>query len=71
MKRVSARFIFYKKNMAKLVKILALLPLFPFGFPNREGQELEVEKKQADELIAAGYAQLVVVKVESKTISEK
>ena len=46
--------------MAKKVKILALLPLFAFGLPQSEGQVAEVEKKQADEIIEAGYGELYV-----------
>ena len=46
--------------MAKKVKILALLPLFAFGLPQSEGQIAEVEKKQADEIIEAGYGELYV-----------
>lgn len=46
--------------MAKKVKILALLPLLAFGLPQSEGQVAEVEKKQADEIIEAGYGELYV-----------
>ena len=47
--------------MAKKIKIVALLPLLAFGLPQSEGQSVSIEKKQADELIEAGYAKLYVV----------
>jgi len=43
--------------MAK-IKIIALLPLLAFGLPQSEGQTVTVEKKQADEMIEAGYAKV-------------
>lgn len=46
--------------MAKKIKIVALLPLLAFGLPQSEGQSVSVEKKQADEIIEAGYAKLYV-----------
>ena len=46
--------------MAKKIKIVALLPLLAFGLPQSEGQSVSIEKKQADELIEAGYAKLYV-----------
>lgn len=52
--------------MAKVL-IIALLPLLKFGLPQSEGQEVSIEKKQADEIIEAGYAKLVSdVKAEQK-----
>jgi hypothetical protein len=42
--------------MAK-VKIVALLPLYRFGLPQSEGQEVELDSKQAEEIIEAGYAE--------------
>jgi len=53
--------------MAKKVKILALLPLLAFGLPQSEGQVAEVEKKQADEMIEAGYAELYVASKKADT----
>jgi hypothetical protein len=51
----------------KTLVIIALLPLARFGFPHREGQELEVEKKQAEEIIQAGFGKLAVdVKAEEE-----
>jgi len=50
--------------MAKKVKLRALLPLLRYGLPQSEGQTVELEKNQADELIEAGYAELF--KAESK-----
>ena len=47
--------------MAKKIKIVALLPLLAFGLPQSEGQSVSVEKKQADEIIGAGYGKLYVV----------
>jgi hypothetical protein len=44
--------------MAKKIKIVALLPLLAYGLPQSEGQSVSVEKKQADEIIEAGYAKL-------------
>lgn len=44
--------------MAKKIKLIALLPLLRFGLPQSEGQIVEVEKNQADELIESGYAEL-------------
>jgi len=44
--------------MAKKIKIEALLPLLKFGLPQSEGQTVSLEKKQADEIIEAGYAKL-------------
>jgi hypothetical protein len=43
--------------MAK-IKLIALLPLLAFGLPQSEGQVVSVEKKQADEMIEAGYAKV-------------
>jgi hypothetical protein len=45
--------------MAKTIKVEALLPLFSFGLPHREGQNVELDEKQANELIEAGYAKLI------------
>lgn len=56
--------------MAKKVKILALLPLLAFGLPQSEGQVAEVEKKQADEIIEAGYAELYVAPKKATTSEE-
>lgn len=51
--------------MAKKIKIEALLPLLVFGLPQSEGQTVSVEKKQAEEIIEAGYAKLFVAKKET------
>lgn len=53
--------------MSKIL-IIALLPLFAFDLPYRDGQELEVEQKQADELIEAGYAKLAPTKSDLKAV---
>lgn len=44
--------------MAKKIKIVAVLPLLAYGLPQSEGQSVSVEKKQAEEIIEAGYAKL-------------
>jgi hypothetical protein len=46
--------------------ILALLPLVAFGLPTRDGQEVEVDEKQADELVELGYAKIVDKKADAK-----
>lgn len=51
--------------MAKKL-ILALLPLVAFGLPTRDGQEVELDEKQADELVELGYAKIVDKKEEAK-----
>jgi membrane protein involved in colicin uptake len=50
--------------------IIAILPLIPFGFPHREGQTLECDSKQADEMIEAGYAKDVKAEAKSKQDAE-
>ncbi|NHM08002.1 hypothetical protein G4D82_12275 [Flavobacterium sp. CYK-4] len=39
----------------KKILIFSLLPLLPFGLPNRENQLVEVDEKQGQEMIDAGY----------------
>lgn len=51
--------------MAKVL-VVALLPLTAFGLPTRDGQEVEVDKKVADELVELGYAKIVDKKAEAK-----
>ena len=40
------------------IKIIALLPLFRFSLPQSEGQEVEVDEVQGNEIIELGYARL-------------
>jgi hypothetical protein len=51
--------------MAKVL-VLALVPLVCVGLPTRDGQEVELDKKQADELVELGYVKVVDKKAEAK-----
>jgi len=56
--------------MAKKIKIIALLPLLKFGLPQSEGQSVSLEKKQAEEIIESGYAELFVASKKEETEEE-
>lgn len=51
--------------MAKVL-VLALIPLTCVGLPTRDGQEVELDEKQADELVELGYVKVVDKKAEAK-----
>ncbi len=52
--------------MAKKVKLIAKIPLLRFGLPQSEGQTLELDKNQADELIDLGYAEVYTGEVKDE-----
>lgn len=51
-------------------KIKAELPLLAFGLPQRPGHVVELEEKQASEIVEAGYAKFYDEKAEVKAKKE-